>query len=265
MKKGILIALGTGIVLSLTFGGRFLVKEETADDHGQAVAMTNSSAGDGMIIIEEGEIPLAATVPTGEEGTSDEEVSEQEQSETDLIQETAAPKVSSQTATATETEKLQEDSEVLSCLIDGNHRSVWTDCGDYKVMKCADCAQEISERAYKLADGVYGYYNDASAMLLFSEVNRGRTGVELDGTLHEIAKERALGCAGDFSHDDMCTSGECIAKGQADADAAIAAWYASDYHRDLLINPVYTEGGSACLWYDAGDGNMKSIWVMVLD
>ncbi len=262
MKKSIIGTLGLILVFSLIIGDRFFLKEETADDHGQAVAMANSSADGGMIIIEEGEVPLAAAIPTGEEETSEETVSEQERSETDLIQETATPGTSSRAA---ETEKPQEDSGVLSCLIDGNHRGVWTDCGDYKVMKCADCAQEISERAYKLADGVYGYYSDTSAMLLFSKVNQGRPGFELDGTLHEVARERALDCAGDFSHDDMRTSGECIAKGQADADAAMAAWNASDYHRDLLINPMYTEGGSSCLWYDAGNGNMKSIWVMVMD
>lgn len=262
MKKSILGTLGLVIVFSLIIGDRLFLKEETADDHGQAVAMANSSADGGMIIIEEGEVPLAAAIPTGGEETSGEAVSEQERSETDLIQRTTAAGTDSQSA---ETEKSQKDSGVLSCLIDGNHRGVWTDCGDYKVMKCADCAQEISERAYELSDGVYGYYNDAAAMLLFSEVNRGRPGFELGGTLHEIAKERALDCAGDFSHDDMRTSGECIAKGQADVDAAIAAWNASDYHRDLLINPMYTEGGSSCLWYDAGNGNMKSIWVMVMD
>lgn len=265
MKKSIMGALGLIIVLSLIFGSRFFVKEETADDRGQAVTMASNAADADMIIIEEDEVPLAATIPSEEDGSSDEEVPEKEVTETDLVQETAAPRESSQTITATETEKPQEDTGALSCLIDGNHRSVWTDCGDYKVMKCADCAQEISERAYKLTDGIYGYYSDDAAMLLFLEVNRGRPGFELDGTLHEIARERALDCAGDFSHDDMRTSGECIAKGQADADTAIAAWNASEYHRDLLFNPMYTEGGCSCLWYDAGNGNMKSVWVMVLD
>ena len=265
MKKSIIGVLGLSIVLSLIFGGRFLVKEGTADDHGQTVSMANNKTDADVIIIEEDEVPLAAAIPLQEDEASDEEVSEKDLSETELPQETATPEMISQAITAAETEKPQEDSGVLSCLIDGNHCGVWTDCGDYKVMKCADCAQEISERAYKLADGVYGYYNDASAMLLFSEVNHGRPGFELDGTLHEVARERALDCAGDFSHDDMRTSGECIAKGQADASAAIAAWNASDYHRNLLINPMYTEGGSSCLWYDAGNGNMESIWVMVLD
>ena len=266
MKSNISIlgTLGLVMVLALIIGDRFFLKSNTADDHGQAVSLAENGSDSGMIIIEDGEVPLAATIPSGDKSAADDgHVSEKEFSETVLIQETAEPEKSSQKeATA---DKVQEHSEVLSCLIDGNHHGVWTDCGTYKVMKCADCAQEISERAYELSNGVYGYYNDAAAMLLFSRVNRGRPGFEFDGTLHEIAKERALDCAGDFSHDDMRTSGECIAKGQADADAAIAAWNASDYHRDLLINPMYTEGGSSCLWYDAGNGNMKSIWVMVMD
>lgn len=225
MKKSILGTLGLILVLFLVVGDRFFIKEETADDQGQTVAMADGGADAGMVIIEEGAVPLAASVPTGEE----------------------------------------EDSGALSCLIDGNHRGVWTDCGDYKVMKCADCAQEVSERAYKLSDGVYGYYSDAAAMLLFSKVNDGRPGFELDGTLHEAARERALESAGDFSGDDGSASGECIARGQTDADAAIAAWNASEYHRNLLINPMYTEGGCSCLWYDSGDGNMKPVWVMILD
>ena len=86
MKKSILGTLGLVIVFSLIIGDRLFLKEETADDHGQAVAMANSSADGGMIIIEEGEVPLAAAIPTGGEETSGEAVSEQERSETDLIQ-----------------------------------------------------------------------------------------------------------------------------------------------------------------------------------
>ena len=44
MKKSILGTLGLVIVFSLIIGDRLFLKEETADDHGQAVAMANSSA-----------------------------------------------------------------------------------------------------------------------------------------------------------------------------------------------------------------------------
>lgn len=278
MKKRIIGIFGLMTGLSLIIGGGILLKAENTDDYGQAVAMANNTEDAGMILIEEEEVPLAATIPSGEdelplatavpaeEGeASDEEVSEEELPENDLVQETTAPKINRQPESVAETEEPQEKSGVLPCLTDGNHHGVWTDCDDYKVMKCADCGQEISERANRLADGVYGYYHDDAAMLLFAGVNRGRSGFELSGTLHEIAKDRALDCVGDFSHDDMLTFGECIAKGQADAEEAIASWNASEYHRDLLFSPMYTEGGSSCLWYDSGNGNMKSIWVMVLN
>lgn len=265
MKKSIIGTFGLIIVFSLIIGDRFFVNKELTADHGQEVAMADNEAGDGMIIIEEGEVPLAATIPLGDEEASREEASEKEPSETDVAKETAAPEISLQTETVEETAKPQEDSGTLPCLIDGNHHGVWTDCGNYKVMKCTYCAQEISERAYELANGVYGYYSDDAAMFLFSKVNQGRPGFELDGMLHEVAKERALTCVGNFSHDDMSTSGECIATGQADAAAVVTAWNASDEHRELLINPMYTKGGSSCLWYDSGNGNMKSIWVMVMD
>ena len=278
MKKRIIGIFGLMTGLSLIIGGGILLKAENTDDYGQAVAMANNTEDAGMILIEEEEVPLTATIPSGEdemplatavpaeEGeASDEEVSEEELPENDLVQETTAPKINRQPESVAETEEPQEESGVLPCLTDGNHHGVWTDCGDYKVMKCADCGQEISERANRLADGVYGYYRDDAAMLLFAGVNRGRSGFELSGTLHEIAKDRALDCVGDFSHDDMLTFGECIAKGQADAEEAIASWNASEYHRDLLFSSMYTEGGSSCLWYDSGNGNMKSIWVMVLN
>lgn len=265
MKKSIIGTLGLVIGISVIIGdGSLLIKENT-DDYGQAVAAADHTTDAGMVFIEEEKVPLAAAFPSEEDKPIPEEISEEELTEIDIIQETAAPKINSQAKTTAEAGKPQEESDVLSCLTEGNHRGVWTDCGDYKVMRCADCGQEISERAYKLADGVYGYYIDDAAMLLFSGVNRGRSGFELNGTLHEVARKRALDCAGDFSHDEMRTSGECIAKGQTDAEGAIAAWNASEYHRDLLINPMYTEGGSACLWYDSGNGNMKSIWVMVLN
>lgn len=283
MKKRMIGIFGLMTGLSLIIGGGILLKAENTGDYGQAAAMANNTEDAGMILIEEEEVPLAATIPSGEdeqplatavpaedgraseEEASEEEVSEEELPETDLVQETTAPKINRQPESMAETEEPQEESGVLPCLTDGNHHGVWTDCGDYKVMKCTDCGQEISERANRLADGVYGYYRDDAAMLLFAGVNRGRSGFELSGTLHEIAKERALDCADDFSHDDMRTFGECIAKGQADAEEAIASWNASEYHRDLLLSPMYTEGGSSCLWYDSGNGNMKSIWVMVLN
>lgn len=230
MKRSISILGTTALIIALTLvvGDKFFLKSDAADDHGQAVLTADNGMDSGMIIIEDGEVPLAASVPL-------------------------------------DGESAEESTEVMSCLIDGNHHGIWTDCGNYKAMKCADCAQEISERAYEISDGIYGYYNDAAAMLLFSEVNRTRPGFELDGTLHELAKERALVCAKNFGHDDMDTSGECIATGQETADDAIAAWNASADHRNLLMNPMNTEGGAACLWYDAGDGNMKSVWVMVLN
>lgn len=271
MNKSIIGILGLVISLSLIFSGLLFLKNEKTEDYGQAVATGGNTINEEMIVIEEDKVPLAATIPSEADKAVEEEIAEEaEEAVVEEIAEETEEALVEEDAEETEEEiaeevKIPQEPVAPSCLTEGNHHGVWTDCGDYRVMVCADCGQEISERAYRLTEGVYGYYRDDAAMQLFSKVNGVRRGFELNGTLHEVAKGRALACVGDFSHDNMSTLGECIAKGQEDAGTAVAEWNASEYHRDLLLDSLYTEGGSACLWYDSGNGNMKSVWVMVMN
>ena len=266
MKKSISIigTLGVILVLALVIGDNFILSNKKDVQSEQAAVNGGNMMVGGMVTIEDEQVALAATIPTGDAQISFE--AEQELATPEAMQEEVQVQQSAQESVSTEPATPAEKKvEVPNCLIDGVHVGVWTDCGDYKVMKCSGCSQEIGQKAYDLGGGIYGYYDDAAATLLHSRVNKIRVSCELTADLNDIAKERALESVTDFSHDDMKTSGECIATGQADADAAVAAWNASDYHRSLLIDPVYYDGGVACLWYDAGGGNMKSVWVLVLE
>lgn len=272
MKKSISIigTLGVILVLALVIGDNFILSNKKDVQSEQAAVNGGNMMVGGMVTIEDEQVALAATIPTGDAQASfepEQEIATPEamQEEVQVQQDVQEVVPTEQVASTEPAAPAEKKVEVPDCLIDGAHAGVWTDCGDYKVMKCSGCSQEIGQKAYDLGGGIYGYYDDAAATLLHSRVNKIRVSCELTADLNDIAKERALESVTDFSHDDMKTSGECIATGQADADAAVAAWNASDYHRSLLIDPVYYDGGVACLWYDAGGGNMKSVWVLVLD
>ena len=124
-----------------------------------------------------------------------------------------------------------------------------------------------SMKVVDLGNGIYGYYDDAASAELLTKVNevRGKVAQVLSPELDSVARERALACISDFSHNGMMTSSECLAKGQKDVATVVSSWNASDYHRDLICNTSYTQGGAACLWYDSGNGVMKSVWVLVLN
>lgn len=130
-------------------------------------------------------------------------------------------------------------------------------------------SEEVEEvfGANDLGNGVFGYYSDVSASELISKVNeiRGSTMLLASTELDKVARDRALTCVKDFGHDGMQTFGECLAKGQGDANTVVVSWNASDYHRKLMCDPAYTQVGAACLWYDGGNGSMQSIWVLVLN
>ena len=253
MKKSILFTCAFVIVLSLIVGDRFLLKLDSSGSENQTEMAAGAEAPvSGLVTIEDEAVPLAATV-------SEAVIEDAAEAEGEEVEKAVA---------GVQREFNAEQSgevEIPSCLLGGDHNNVWTDCGDYKVMKCSGCGQETGNKATNLGNGVFGYYDDAAAALLFNRTNDVRIGCELQGGLDDMARERALACASDFSHSDMQTAGECIAKGQSDADAVMDAWKTSEYHRNLLIDPIYLDGGTACLWYDAGDGNMQSIWVLVMD
>ena len=272
MKKSIIITFGAVLVLAILIGdgSRKGAAKEGSDRAYQAAA--NQTENTGMITIEDEAVPMAASVPTNsaeevQEDTAEvkEESLSTEETENTNIESTNTESTKASASAEQPQEAQSEEVEISPCLLGGAHTTVWTDFGDYKVMKCTGCGQEIGGRAVNLGDGIYGYYDDAMAKSLFEGVNQIRIGCTLEETLNETAKSRALDCAGNFSHNEMVTDSECIAKGQQSADGAVKAWNASSYHRSLLIDPMYLEGGTACLWYDSGDGTMQPIWVLVLD
>lgn len=165
----------------------------------------------------------------------------------------------------------------------GAHNYAWETSGNTRTMKCAGCgAKGITEQNY---GGIWGYYDDGAAATLFSLVNAERnsagTVIEddwgnvidtinvpaLSGGLESIAKQRAVECATNFSHEGLKTANECLASGQGSAQGAYENWCYSSTHAKTMINADYTQGGTACFWYDAdGSGqNLYPIWVLVVN
>ena len=120
-----------------------------------------------------------------------------------------------------------------------------------------------------LGGGVYGYYDEKAAEELIAQVNilriSGQSAPALNAELNDVAKKRALACVNDFSHNGMETAAECIAVGQKDAAAVVAAWYASDVHRGYISDAIYSQAGAACICYEKSDGQMQTVWVLVLN
>ena len=180
--------------------------------------------------------------------------------------------------------KLYHFDEVSGVLIhEHNYEWTYVSDGDYKVNKCS-CGQETGERAYNLGNGVYGQWKDsmASDLMTWTNLQRGNTTTNpvdeignhlgvvvsppLNNTLSSQAKTRALQCVSDYSHNGMITTDECLAQGYSDVRSVSSAWMASGDHRDSSVYYLYTQGGTACLWYDSdGNGTMSYIWVLVLD
>lgn len=164
-----------------------------------------------------------------------------------------------------------------------NYRWTHVSNGDYKVNKCS-CGQETGERAYNLGNGVYGQWKDsmASDLMTCTNIQRGGTvttptdaignyiGIivspPLNDNLSNQAKSRALACVYNYDHNNMLTEDECLAQGYDNARSVSSAWMESSDHRDAMCDYNYTQGGTACLWYDTDDnGTMSYIWVLVLD
>ena len=167
--------------------------------------------------------------------------------------------------------------------IDHSYAWAYVSDGDYKVNKCS-CGQETGERAYNLGNGVYGQWKDsmASDLMYCTNLQRGNTKTTpvdaignyigiivsppLNDNLSSQAKSRALACVYDYGHNNMLTEDECLAQGYDNARSVSSAWMESPLHGPAMCDYNYTQGGTACLWYDTDDnGTMSYIWVLVLD
>ena len=128
---------------------------------------------------------------------------------------------------------------------------------------------KTESRYSDLGGGVYGYYDEKAAEELIAQVNvmrlSGQSTSALNAELNDVAKKRALACVNDFSHNGMETAAECMAVGQKDAAAVVTAWYASDVHRGYISDAIYSQAGAACICYEKSDGQMQTVWVLVLN
>lgn len=134
----------------------------------------------------------------------------------------------------------------------------------------AEASKEDTESPVEdLGGGIRGYYDEEASANLLSRINTMRTGVSgagaLSAELNDIARKRALACVRDFSHNGMETDGECMAIGQMDAEGVVTSWYASDDHRTYISDPAYTQAGTACIRYEKADGQIQTLWVLVLN
>lgn len=128
---------------------------------------------------------------------------------------------------------------------------------------------EVQSNLEDLGGGVRGYYDDDAAEILLGQINTLRSSAKetpvLAAELNDVARRRALSCIKDFSHNGMETASECMAIGQQTPASVITSWYASDDHRTFISDPAYTQAGAACIRYDKGNGQMQTIWVLVLN
>lgn len=205
-----------------------------------------------MILIEDEKVPLAA-MPVEKEDAG--KVAAEPQSDTPV---TVQDERKSQGAVSTQEIQNTQNAEKSRDAV-----------GKQNTQKQQVDQEKTDSKTENLGGGIYGYYDEQASAALLSQINKMRTGAAgvgaLSGELNDIAEKRALSCIKDFSHNGMETAGECMAIGQADAAGVITSWYASDDHRTYVSDPAYTQAGTACIRYDKGNGEIQTIWVLVLN
>lgn len=276
MRKSILGVCGTVAVLALLFCEKSHMPETTeekantagnitypvesvslAENEHEIVKAAEFPQEGSTIVIEDDEVPLAA-MPTAKEqgietegkmsfdGQSKSSDSDAEDVKTDQA-ESKTPVPVKKEAAVKKTESAKQQAPVT--------------------FKTGNAEQE--SKLEDLGGGVCGYYDEEASEALLAQINTMRSGAPSAGTLsaelNDIARRRALSCVKEFSHNGMETASECIAIGQADAAGVVTSWYASDDHRTYMSDPAYTQAGAACIRYDKGNGQMQTIWVLVLN
>lgn len=226
-----------------------------------------------MILIEDEKVPLAA-MPVEKEDAG--RVAAEPQSDTPV---TAQDVQKSQGAVSTQeiqnTQNAEKSGDAVGAQDTQNAEKSRDAVGaqstqkGQNIQKQQDNQEKTDSKTENLGGGIYGYYDEQASAALLSQINKMRTGAAgvgaLSGELNDIAEKRALSCIKDFSHNGMETAGECMAIGQADAAGVLTSWYASDDHRTYVSDPAYTQAGTACIRYDKGNGEIQTIWVLVLN
>lgn len=152
-----------------------------------------------------------------------------------------------------------------------SHSYAWVENGDTRIMTCS-CGATTGSAENKIADGVWGYWGDASALL--TAVNNQRAYGErytvsdelgniigvveglpaLDNSLSASAQSLAISAAQTNSY-----YGRGIHAGGSAQDA-VSSWVGTG----LMSNEKTTSGGVACLNKSNGDGTYTTIWVLVV-
>ena len=168
--------------------------------------------------------------------------------------------------------------------IEAGHTWTWNTNENTRTRVCSTCGEEgITE---EFVNGVWGYFDKASAEELFEWINADRaqtiyTVQDNDGhtiavetvpaledfdILYDTAKQRAAELATDFSH-NLKTDNENIARGHENANACYQAWCYSSTHARTFSNQIYTQGSCAVFYYDAdGTGeNLYPYYVLVVN
>lgn len=168
--------------------------------------------------------------------------------------------------------------------IEAGHTWTWNTNENTRTRVCSTCGEEgITE---EFVNGVWGYFDKESAEELFNYVNRQRAATiytvqDNDGhtiavehvpaltnfdDLYDIAKQRAVELATDFSH-NLKTDSENIARGHEDSRACCIAWCYSATHASTMTNDIYTKGSCAVFYYDSDNSgeNLYPYYVLVVN
>ena len=169
--------------------------------------------------------------------------------------------------------------------IEAGHTWTWNTNENTRTRVCSTCGEEgITE---EFVNGVWGYFDREAADELFNYVNRQRAATTYEvqdvfghtidiatvpaltnfDDLYDIAKQRAVELATDFSHNLKKTDNENIARGNENAQACFEAWCYSSTHARTIIDYIYTKGSCAVFYYDSDNSgeNLYPYYVLVVN
>lgn len=150
------------------------------------------------------------------------------------------------------------------------HNYVWVESGNTRIRTCS-CGATTGSAENKIADGVWGYWGDASELL--TAVNNQRANGESYGTVDEWGNPNGWVTGLPALDNSLSASAESLAISSAQTNSyygqgihaggsaqdAVSSWVGQG-----LMNRDTTSGGVACLAKSNGDGTYTVIWVLVV-
>lgn len=151
------------------------------------------------------------------------------------------------------------------------HSYTWVESSTTRVMACS-CGETTGRVEDKIADGVWGYWGDASSLL--TAVNNQRANGESYGTVDEWGNPNGWVTGLPALDNSLSASAQSIAISAAQGNSysatgvhaggsaqdAVSSWVGTG----LMSNEKTTSGGVACLNKSNGDGTYTTIWVLVV-